>query len=87
MELNLTIYHLFDICVKIFNSIIDISMSIFYLHWNQSYDIIDDKYIWSNKQRQLFLRNDGVLRASWAEFSVLTLKKKRLESRTEESAT
>ena len=36
---------------------------------------------------QLFLRNDGVLRASWAEFSVLTLKKKRLELRTEESAT
>jgi hypothetical protein len=38
---------------------------------------------------QLFLRKDGVLRASWAEFSVLTLKKNRLEVelRTEESAT
>ena len=27
------------------DSIIDILISIFYLHWNQSYEIMDDKYI------------------------------------------
>ena len=44
-ELNFTIQHLLDICVKICDLIIDELMSIFYLHWNQSHGIIDDKYI------------------------------------------